>query len=97
LVLLVFFHQQSPYTWSLPCLYEQDTLRAKHGVGQLLNSISEGPESIRICTLSKMRPASTINASLQRTAGRTKNMGDTISRSAHIMVSTLGSNESPKE
>ena len=28
---MVFFHQQSPCTWSLPCLYEQDTLWAKYG------------------------------------------------------------------
>jgi hypothetical protein len=46
--------------------------------------------------MSKMLPASTINASLQ-TAGQTKNMGDTISRGAHIKVITLGSDESPKE
>jgi hypothetical protein len=26
LVMLVFFHQQSPCTWSLPCLYKQNTL-----------------------------------------------------------------------
>jgi hypothetical protein len=69
---------------------DKDTLWAKHGVGQLLNSTSKGPESTRTCTLIKMRLASTINASLQTAAGRTKNMGDTISRSAHIMVSTLG-------
>ena len=31
LVLLVFFHQQNICTWSLPCLYEQDTLQAKCG------------------------------------------------------------------
>jgi hypothetical protein len=37
-----------------------------------------------------MLPASTINASLQ-TAGQTKNMGDTIK------VTTLGSDDSPKE
>ena len=30
-VLLVFSHQQSPCTWSLPCLYEHDTLQAKYG------------------------------------------------------------------
>jgi hypothetical protein len=40
--------------------------------------------------------ASTINASLQ-TAGRMKNMGDTISRGAVIKVSTLGSDDAPKE
>jgi hypothetical protein len=76
---------------------DKDILWANHGVSQLLNSTSEGPESTRTCTLSKMRLVSTINASLQTAAGRTKNMGDTISRSAHIMVSTLGSDESPKE
>jgi hypothetical protein len=43
---------------------DQDTLWAKYGVGQLINSTSKGPESTRTCTLSKMRPASTINASL---------------------------------
>jgi hypothetical protein len=57
---------------------------------------SEGPESTRTCTLSKMLPTSTINASLQ-TAGQMKNMGDTISRGAHIKVATLESDESPKE
>jgi hypothetical protein len=31
LVLLVFFHQQNPCTWSLPCLCKQNTLRAKLG------------------------------------------------------------------
>jgi hypothetical protein len=41
--------------------------------------------------------ASTINASLQMAAGQTKNMGDTISRGAVIKVSTLGSDDSPKE
>ena len=29
--MLVFSHQQSTCTWSLPCLYEQDTLQAKCG------------------------------------------------------------------
>jgi hypothetical protein len=79
LVLLVFFHQQSPCTWSLPYLYEQDTLWAKHGDCQLRNSKSEGPKSMSTCTLGKMLPASTINASHQ-TAGLMKNMGDTIKR-----------------
>ena len=49
LVLLVFSHQYSPCTWSLPCLYEQDTLQAKcggrHSIPQI--SISEGPESVK--------------------------------------------------
>jgi hypothetical protein len=40
--------------------------------------------------------ASTINASLQ-TAGQTKNIGDKISRGAIIKVSTLGSDDAPKE
>jgi hypothetical protein len=43
-----------------------------------------------------MQPVSTINASLQTAAGRTKNMGDTIS-SAHIMVANLGLDDSLKE
>jgi hypothetical protein len=76
---------------------DKDTLWAKHEAfvnSQILQS--EGPESTRTRTLSKMLPASIINASLQ-TAGQTKNIDDTISRSAHIMVSTLGSDESPKE
>jgi hypothetical protein len=75
----------------------KDTLWTKHKAFvnfQILQS--EGPESTRICTLSKMLPASIINASLQ-TAGQTKNMGDTILRGAHIKVATLGSNDSPKE
>jgi hypothetical protein len=57
---------------------------------------SEGPKSTRTRTLSKMLSAFTINASLQ-TAGQTKNMGDTISRGAHIKVTTLGLDDSPKE
>jgi hypothetical protein len=90
LVLLVFFYQQSPCTWSLPCLYEQDTLWTKHGWVCQLSQIlqSEGPGSIRTCTLSKMLSASTINASFQTATGRTKNMGNTISRGAVIKVST---------
>jgi hypothetical protein len=75
----------------------KDTLWTKHEAfvnSQILQS--EGPKSTRTRTLSKMLLASTINASLQ-TSGQTKNMGNTISRSAHIMVSTLGSDESPKE
>jgi hypothetical protein len=75
----------------------KDTLWTKYGgVCQLLNSTSEGPGSTRTHTLSKMLPASTINASLQ-TTGRTKNMGDTISRGAVIKVSILGSDDAPKE
>ena len=31
MVLLVFSHQQSPCTWSLPYFYEQDTFQAKCG------------------------------------------------------------------
>jgi hypothetical protein len=90
LVMLVFFHQQSPCTWSLPCLYEQDILWTKHGWVCQLSQIlqSEGPRSIRTCTLSKMLSTSTINASFQTAAGRTKNMGNTIPRGAVIKVST---------
>jgi ADP-dependent phosphofructokinase/glucokinase len=43
-----------------------------------------------------MLPTSIINASLQ-TVGRTKNIGDTISKGAVIKVSTLGSDYAPKE
>ena len=47
LVLLVFSHQQSPCTWSLPCLYEQDTLQAKCGrsssIPQIFTSEGSGP------------------------------------------------------
>ena len=42
--MLVFSHQQSPCTWSLPCLYEQNTLRAKCGGVNPLNSISKTSE-----------------------------------------------------
>jgi hypothetical protein len=53
----------------------------EQNIGELVdfpNSTSENSEPAT-CTLSKMLPASTINASLQ-TAGRAKNMGDTILR-----------------
>jgi hypothetical protein len=75
----------------------KDTLFTKHEAfvnSQILQS--EGPESTRTCTLSRMLPASTINASFQ-TARQMKNMGDTISRGAHIKVTTLGSDDSPQE
>ena len=42
--MLVVSHQQSPCTWSLPCLYEQNTLRAKCGEVDPPNSISESLE-----------------------------------------------------
>jgi hypothetical protein len=66
------------------------------GVCQLPNSTKWRSWFYKNTHTKKMLLASTINASLQ-TAGQTKNMGDTISRSAHVMVSTLGSHESPKE
>ena len=49
MVLLVFSHQQSLCTWSLPRLYEHDTLQAKcggrHSIPQIF--ISEGPKSVK--------------------------------------------------
>ena len=49
MVLLVFSHQQSPCTWSLPYLYEQDTLQAKCGRSSSISQIftSEGFEPIK--------------------------------------------------
>ena len=44
LVLLVFSHQQNPCTWSLPCLYEHNILRAKCEGVDPPNSISESSE-----------------------------------------------------
>ena len=41
MVLLVSSHQQNPWTWSLPCLYEQNILRAKCGGVNSPNSASE--------------------------------------------------------
>ena len=44
MLLLVFFHQQSPCTWSLPYLYEQNTLLVKCGGVNPPNSTSESSE-----------------------------------------------------
>ena len=43
------FHQQSPCTWSLPCLYEQDTLQANCGRSSSIPQIftSEGSEPVK--------------------------------------------------
>jgi hypothetical protein len=50
----------------------------------------------RTCIMSKMLPVSTNNTSLQ-TAGRARNMGDTISEVQAIKVSTMGPDGAPTE
>jgi hypothetical protein len=65
LVLLVFFYEQCPCIRSLPCLYEQNTLRASVGesISQFLHVKVLNLQ--QWCTLNKMSPTFTTNASLQ--------------------------------
>jgi hypothetical protein len=62
---VVFFHQQNPYTWSLSCLYEQNTLWAsvRESISQFLQVKVLNLQ--QWCILNKMSLASTTNASLQ--------------------------------
>ena len=84
------FHQQDPCTWSLPCLYEQDTFWETWRIFQLRDSIKRRTWIYE----HKYTEQDAANAA-PRTAGQTKNIGDSISRGADVKVHTL-SNDAPK-
>jgi len=87
------FHQQGPCTWSMPCLYEQDTLRAKHG------GVFQLPDSTkwRIWIYEhKHTEEDAANAAL-RTTGQTKKTLVTPYQEVQMSRSTPNSNDAPKE
>ena len=86
------FHQQGPCTWSLPCLYEQDTLRAKHGgVFQLPASTKWRTWSTCINTLRRMLPTPHFELLGKRKTWVTPYQEVQMSRS------TPNSNDTPRE